>query len=34
MPVSQNLTKLRGGWSIKYEELKGGREIDSGITEI
>ena len=29
MPVSQNLAKLRGGWSIKYKEWKGGKELES-----
>ena len=34
MPVSQKLAKLRGGWSIKYKEWKGGKELESGVTEI
>lgn len=34
MPVSQKLAKLRGGWSIKYKEWKGGKELKSGVTEI
>ena len=34
MPVSQKLAKLREGWSIKYQEWKGGKELESGVTEI
>ena len=36
MPVSQKLAKLRGGWSIKYKECKGGKVLTgkSGVTEI
>ena len=34
MPVSQKLAKLRGGWSINYQEWKGGKELESGVTEI
>ena len=34
MPVSQNLAKLRGGRSIKYKEWKGGKELESGVSEI